>query len=92
MLRLWRATLNSRNGMIFAVRSEQAIREEVFALILSVPVAILIGFAFAGMGMAGTAYMRSWKDFAGWLLTVHAPCRTFAAANAFVSRQACYRE
>jgi lipooligosaccharide transport system permease protein len=31
--------------------------------VLAVPVAILIGFAFAGLGMAGTAFMRSWKDF-----------------------------
>jgi lipooligosaccharide transport system permease protein len=31
--------------------------------ILAVPTAILIGFAFAGLGMAGTAFMRSWKDF-----------------------------
>ena len=43
MFRLWRATLNSRNGMIFAFRSEQAIREEVVALALSVPAAWLIG-------------------------------------------------
>ncbi len=31
--------------------------------LLAVPVALLIGFAFAGIGMAGTAFMRSWKDF-----------------------------
>src|SRR5215475_15065462 len=43
LLRLWRATLNSRNGMIFAARSEQAIREELVALALSVPAAWLIG-------------------------------------------------
>ena len=43
MLRLWRATINSRNGLIFAVRSEQAIREELMALLLSVPAAWLIG-------------------------------------------------
>jgi lipooligosaccharide transport system permease protein len=24
---------------------------------------VLIGFAFAGVGMAATTYMRSWKDF-----------------------------
>ena len=39
MLRIWKATINSRNGMAFAFRSEQAIREEIFALILSVPLA-----------------------------------------------------
>ena len=43
MLRLWRATVNSRNGLIFAVRSEQAIREELVALALAVPAAWLIG-------------------------------------------------
>ena len=31
--------------------------------VLAVPAAVLIGYAFAGMGMAGTAFMRSWKDF-----------------------------
>jgi diacylglycerol kinase (ATP) len=39
LLRIWKATINSRNGMAFAFRSEQAIREEIFALILSLPVA-----------------------------------------------------
>jgi diacylglycerol kinase (ATP) len=41
--RLWRATLNSRNGLLFAVRSEQAIREELGALIASLPMAWLCG-------------------------------------------------
>jgi len=41
--RLWRATVNSRNGLIFAVRSEQAIREELVALLLALPAAWLIG-------------------------------------------------
>ncbi|MFI5041858.1 MAG: ABC transporter permease [Acidimicrobiales bacterium] len=31
--------------------------------VLAVPAAVLIGFAFAGLGMAGTSYMRSWVDF-----------------------------
>jgi diacylglycerol kinase (ATP) len=43
LLRLWRATINSRNGLIFAVRSEQAIREEVVALLLAIPAAWLVG-------------------------------------------------
>jgi diacylglycerol kinase (ATP) len=43
LLRIWRATLNSRNGMIFAVRSEQAIREELVTLLLAVPAAWLVG-------------------------------------------------
>ena len=43
MLRLWRATINTRNGLVFAFRSEQAIREELVALALSLPAAWLIG-------------------------------------------------
>ncbi len=43
MLRFWRATLNSRNGLLFATRSEQAIREELVALLLSVPLAWFAG-------------------------------------------------
>jgi len=43
VLRAWRATVNSWNGLAFAVRSEQAFREELAALILSVPLAWLIG-------------------------------------------------
>ena len=43
MLRLWKATINSRNGLAFAIRSEQAVREEIFALLLSLPLAWLIG-------------------------------------------------
>jgi len=31
--------------------------------ILAVPVAVLIGFAFAALGMTGTTYMKSWQDF-----------------------------
>jgi lipooligosaccharide transport system permease protein len=31
--------------------------------VLDVPVALLIGFAFAGAGMAATTYMRSWQHF-----------------------------
>jgi diacylglycerol kinase (ATP) len=41
--RFWRATVNSWNGLIFAIRSEQAIREELFALMLALPLAWLIG-------------------------------------------------
>ena len=31
--------------------------------VLALPAALLIGFAFAGAGMAATTYMRSWQDF-----------------------------
>jgi diacylglycerol kinase (ATP) len=43
LLRLWRATINTRNGLAFAIRSEAAVREELFALVISIPLAWLIG-------------------------------------------------
>ena len=43
MLRFWKATINTRNGLAFAFRSEQAFREEIVALALSLPLAWLIG-------------------------------------------------
>jgi len=43
LLRIWKATINSRNGLAFAIRSEQAVREEILALLLSLPLAWLIG-------------------------------------------------
>jgi diacylglycerol kinase (ATP) len=43
LLRLWRATINTRNGLAFAIRSEQAVREELVALAISVPLAWLVG-------------------------------------------------
>jgi diacylglycerol kinase (ATP) len=43
MLRLWRATINTRNGLAFAIRSEQAVREELAALAISLPLAWVIG-------------------------------------------------
>ena len=43
MLRFWRATINTRNGLAFAIRSEQAVREEVAVLVLALPLAWLIG-------------------------------------------------
>jgi diacylglycerol kinase (ATP) len=43
LLRFWRATLNTRNGLVFAIRSEQAFREELVALALAFPLAWLVG-------------------------------------------------
>jgi diacylglycerol kinase (ATP) len=43
LLRFWRATLNTRNGLVFAIRSEQAFREELIALGLAFPLAWLVG-------------------------------------------------
>ncbi len=31
--------------------------------LLALPATVLIGFAFAGVGMALTTFMRSWQDF-----------------------------
>ncbi|MCG6203048.1 diacylglycerol kinase [Rhodopseudomonas sp. HC1] len=43
MMRVWRATINTWHGLKFAIRSEQAVREELAALVLAVPAAWLIG-------------------------------------------------
>jgi diacylglycerol kinase (ATP) len=43
LLRFWRATVNTRNGLAFAIRSEQAVREELVGLALALPAAWLIG-------------------------------------------------
>jgi lipooligosaccharide transport system permease protein len=32
-------------------------------VVLALPAALLVGFAFAAVGMAATSYMRSWQDF-----------------------------
>ena len=42
MYRIWRAMLNSWAGLVAAAKSEQAFREEIVALVLSVPLAFLI--------------------------------------------------
>jgi diacylglycerol kinase (ATP) len=42
VLRLYRAALNSWNGLRAAVRSEEAFRQELVVLILAVPAAFLI--------------------------------------------------
>jgi lipooligosaccharide transport system permease protein len=36
---------------------------ESWTAILALPAAMLLGFAFAGMGMAATTFMRTWQDF-----------------------------
>jgi diacylglycerol kinase (ATP) len=45
LLRFWRATINTRNGLAFAIRSEQAVREELVALLLALPAAWLVGIS-----------------------------------------------
>jgi diacylglycerol kinase (ATP) len=41
--RLCLATINSWNGLKFAIRSEQAVREELVALLLAIPLAFIVG-------------------------------------------------
>ena len=43
MLRFWRASINTWNGLTFATRSEQAIRQELIALVIALPLAWLFG-------------------------------------------------
>jgi lipooligosaccharide transport system permease protein len=38
--------------------------------VLALPAAVLIGYAFAGAGMAATTWMRSWQDFEFIQLTI----------------------
>ncbi|MEO7397255.1 MAG: ABC transporter [Ilumatobacteraceae bacterium] len=47
-------------------------------MLLAIPVCILIGFAFASVGMAATTYMRSWSDFE-WVPTGMMPLFLFSA-------------
>jgi lipooligosaccharide transport system permease protein len=46
----------------FAVMVVMGLTESWWA-ILTVPGAVLIGFAFGSVGLAATTYMRSWQDF-----------------------------
>lgn len=42
MYRLWRAAINSWNGLRKIARSEEAFRQELFVFVLSVPVAFVL--------------------------------------------------
>ena len=46
--------------------------------VLDVPAAVLIGFAFASLGMAGTTYMKSWQDF-DYVILISTPLFLFSA-------------
>jgi lipooligosaccharide transport system permease protein len=46
--------------------------------VLALPSSLLIGFAFAGIGVAGSTYMRSWQDFE-FLNLVQLPMFLFSA-------------
>jgi diacylglycerol kinase (ATP) len=45
--RLYLATINSWNGLVAAARSEAAVREELAVLLISIPLAYLIGVTTA---------------------------------------------
>ena len=47
-------------------------------VVLAVPVAVLIGFAFAAVGMTGTTYMKSWQDF-DYVILASLPLFLFSA-------------
>lgn len=47
-------------------------------IVLALPVCLLIGFAFAAVGMAFTTYMRSWADFE-WVTAATLPLFLFSA-------------
>lgn len=47
-------------------------------VVLSVPAAMLIGFAFAAVGMAATTWVRSWQDF-DFIVVVTLPLFLFSA-------------
>jgi len=46
--------------------------------LFAVPVAVLIGFAFAAIGMTGTTYMKSWQDF-DYVILASTPLFLFSA-------------
>jgi lipooligosaccharide transport system permease protein len=47
-------------------------------VVLSLPICVLIGFAFAAIGMASTTFMRSWADFE-YVTAVTLPLFLFSA-------------
>ena len=49
-----------------------------WAAVLAVPACLLLGAAFASVGMAATTYMRSWEDF-DWVQTIVLPLFLFSA-------------
>jgi diacylglycerol kinase (ATP) len=47
MIRLWKAFINSLNGLGWGLRHEQAIREEIAALVLGVPASFFVAVDIA---------------------------------------------
>lgn len=49
-----------------------------WTVVLAVPACLLLGAAFASVGMAATTFMRSWEDF-DWVQTIVLPMFLFSA-------------
>lgn len=49
-----------------------------WTVVLAVPACLLLGAAFASVGMAATTFMRSWEDF-DWVQTIVLPLFLFSA-------------
>lgn len=49
-----------------------------WAVVFAVPACLLLGAAFASVGMAATTFMRSWEDF-DWVQTIVLPLFLFSA-------------
>jgi diacylglycerol kinase (ATP) len=46
MFRLYRAAINTWNGLRFATESEQAIREELIILLAAIPASLVVGITY----------------------------------------------
>ena len=64
-------------GAFLAVSGALGLIHSAWA-VLALPAALLIGFGFAGVGIAGTTYMRNWQDFE-FLAIVQLPMFLFSA-------------
>jgi diacylglycerol kinase (ATP) len=55
MRRIWQATLNTMNGLRAAAASEAAFRQELFALALAVPLALIVATSlWMALALIGT--------------------------------------
>ncbi|MFN3656907.1 MAG: diacylglycerol kinase [Pseudolabrys sp.] len=58
MERLWRATINTWNGLVAAARSEQAFRQELWLAAVAVPLALWLTDDFARrFALIGTIFL-----------------------------------
>ncbi len=47
MIRLWKALINSANGLGWALRHEAALRQEIAALVVALPVSLFVAASIA---------------------------------------------